>query len=269
MKCSCTPLATCGPVGPGLTFVAGGQCCGRMFSRSESQGGNEHRGVTLVELLVVIAIIGLLISLLLPAVQAARESSNKATCGNNLRQLGLAAEQHHLEFENLPKSGKHGYGPLVYFLPFIEQKDLFYRINPGRTAQTSQGEAPENTVIATYLCRSAGGAYQLESSGQARTNYLGTSEVFGQSKPIVFADIRDGKSNTLMMGDTLLEVGWTTSKTASSSRPNGGGDFGSWHPSGAQFAFCDGSVQFIQDEIDPAVFQALCTIAGGEAAVAW
>ena len=94
----------------------------------------QRRAVTLIELLVVIAIIGLLVSLILPAVQAAREAANRSSCANNLRQLGLAMEQHHNEYQHYPKSGRHGYGVLVYLLPFVEQKDLYYAINPGRTS---------------------------------------------------------------------------------------------------------------------------------------
>jgi prepilin-type N-terminal cleavage/methylation domain-containing protein len=95
---------------------------------------------TLIELLAVIAIIGLLIALLLPAVQSARESARRITCTNNLKQLGLAAHAHHASLELLPPGFQShalnheseiawhqgfGVGWNVFLLPFMEQQGLF------------------------------------------------------------------------------------------------------------------------------------------------
>jgi prepilin-type N-terminal cleavage/methylation domain-containing protein len=87
-----------------------------------------RRGFTLVELLVVIAIIGVLVALLLPAVQTAREAARRSQCTNNLRQIGLALHSHHDQFGVLPFARTGGrpqsisWAPLI--LPFIEQKNL-------------------------------------------------------------------------------------------------------------------------------------------------
>ena len=87
-----------------------------------------QRGFTLVELLVVIAIIGVLVALLLPAVQTAREAARRSQCTNNLRQLGLALHGHHDVFNILPFARTGGrpqsisWAPLI--LPYIEQKNL-------------------------------------------------------------------------------------------------------------------------------------------------
>ena len=88
-------------------------------------------GFTLVELLVVIAIIGILISLLLPAVQSARESARRMQCGNNLKQIGLALTGYHASHGTFPfgNYSKHGTGWTAYILPYIEQEAMYNRIS--------------------------------------------------------------------------------------------------------------------------------------------
>jgi len=105
------------------------------------------RGFTLVELLVVIAIIGVLIALLLPAVQAARETARRAQCTNNLKQLGLALHSHHdahnqyplgiadaeknyIDAEGYPRSEEEGYGWGTALLPYMDEQPLFDLIHP-------------------------------------------------------------------------------------------------------------------------------------------
>ncbi|HPP51753.1 MAG TPA: DUF1559 domain-containing protein, partial [Thermoguttaceae bacterium] len=100
------------------------------------------RGFTLVELLVVIAIIGLLIALLLPAIQAAREAARRATCVNNLKQLGLAFHNFHDAFKRFPPASDverntttgrihfvRGWSFLVHLLPYMEQASLSEKLN--------------------------------------------------------------------------------------------------------------------------------------------
>ena len=104
--------------------------------RSTSRRTRNERGFTLVELLVVIAIIGILIALLLPAVQAAREAARRSSCTNNLKQLALAMHNHESTYKEYP-AGREGCdgacnpknGPgtsgFVYILPYIEQQNLY------------------------------------------------------------------------------------------------------------------------------------------------
>src|SRR5262245_19074018 len=108
-----------------------------------------RRGFTLVELLVSIAIIGVLIALLLPAVKAAREASRRASCSNNLRQLGIAAHLHHDNKGMLPPGiGNYTPGePMTVFgtyqfhlLPYYEQENLF---------NSSLGDAPFLAPVGT------------------------------------------------------------------------------------------------------------------------
>jgi prepilin-type N-terminal cleavage/methylation domain-containing protein len=98
-------------------------------------GGRDRRGFTLVELLVVIAIIGILVALLLPAIQAAREAARRTQCLNHLKQIGLAVQNYHDTYQIMPPSYvnngpdiKWGWGLLV--LPFMENQALFDRIDP-------------------------------------------------------------------------------------------------------------------------------------------
>ncbi len=87
---------------------------------------------TLIEALVVIAIIGVLVAILVPAVQLARESATRASCGNNLKQLGLASQSYHDAFGGFPAAATtsptlHGWG--VHLLPYVEQDNLYQRYN--------------------------------------------------------------------------------------------------------------------------------------------
>src|SRR4051794_17052246 len=95
----------------------------------------KHRGFTLVELLVVIAIIGILVAMLLPAIQAARESARRAQCVNNLKQLGVAFQNYHDTYKKLP-IGAYSccWGTWqMAILPFIEEQQLadMYQFVPG------------------------------------------------------------------------------------------------------------------------------------------
>lgn len=125
-----------------------------------------HRGFTLVELLVVIAIIGILIALLLPAIQKAREAARRMHCSNNLKEIGLACINHVDNLKFYPTGGwgwkwagdaDRGFGPrqpggwLYNILPFMEQKQL-HDLNKG--GNTKGGKAMVETPISTFRCPS-------------------------------------------------------------------------------------------------------------------
>jgi len=128
----------------------------------------DERGFTLVELLVVIAIIGILVALLLPAIQAAREAARRAQCMNNIKQLGIATHNYLTAkkealppalFQEFKGPGYQGQTLFVYLLPYFEAQTIYDQWDFGKTP-TSRGNncatstSPAATIIPTLLCPS-------------------------------------------------------------------------------------------------------------------
>jgi prepilin-type N-terminal cleavage/methylation domain-containing protein/prepilin-type processing-associated H-X9-DG protein len=143
---------------------------GPIVSRNAFDRGKQPRGFTLVELLVVVAIIGILVALLLPAVQAAREAARRIQCANNLKQLGLAMHNYVSLHNMLPNSAwsdsVHGYptdySPLAKLLPYCEQANLNglidYTVHPGgkfglgHFGNAAQLRTVAGTIVPIFLC---------------------------------------------------------------------------------------------------------------------
>jgi prepilin-type N-terminal cleavage/methylation domain-containing protein len=139
--------------------------------RIQSSPGRGRRGFTLVELLVVIAIIGILVALLLPAVQAAREAARRMSCGNQLKQLGLSLHNYHDTYKTLPpgvssiQNGQWGFSWFAHILPFIEQETLSDQLyiagnHPGwayagQTGGNINGQRFNGITIQSFLCPSS------------------------------------------------------------------------------------------------------------------
>lgn len=152
-----------------------------MQHRPQSRQCRLSSGFTLVELLVVIAIIGVLISLLLPAVQAAREAARRTKCQNNLRQIALATASYESAMGALPPSGivdlvKKRFGGVTFesfeqrtglqfswavlLLPYVEQQNLFAQFDDSRDIFAQDGD-PQNTLLDVYACPSDASSERL------------------------------------------------------------------------------------------------------------
>jgi len=187
-----------------------------------------YRGFTLVEVLVTIGIISLLMALLLPAVQAAREAARRTQCGNNLRQIGIALHLYHDTFQTLP-AGTDGetWRPWpVAVLPYIEQAP----VSRGAEAAYKGGTVfvtheHLDFVVPQYVCPSDPRTKQartpvgrdfdvalLSYLGCTGTNHQRNDGVLYGDSQVSFSDIIDGLSNTLLVGERPpsadLRFGW-------------------------------------------------------------
>jgi prepilin-type N-terminal cleavage/methylation domain-containing protein/prepilin-type processing-associated H-X9-DG protein len=194
-----------------------------------SPAGQPRAGFTLIELLVVVAIIGVLIGLLLPALQKVRESAARTRCGNNLKQIGLACQAYHDANLTLPPgytasapypSTSPGWGWAAYLLPYIEQDNIYRQIN---FDSPMEGQAIIESTISTFLCPSdtppespfavTDATFRIlctaAPSSYAATCGSDASEVddatgngiFYRNSKIRLTEITDGTSNTAMIGD--------------------------------------------------------------------
>ncbi len=237
-----------------------------------------RRGFTLIELLVVIAIIAVLIGLLLPAVQKVREAANRTQCENNLHQLGLAMHSYHDVNRAFPPAfaKPSNYGWSTWLLPYVEQQNLFNTLDPYATVLSRNGNT--TLKLSVFVCPSdPGGNLNNYFGGYAKSNYVVSEQVSDGGSSIPMSTITDGTSNTIMIGerDMQKQVGaawpgrdpkdsilsgveavigrptWPIN-TAYAGAPDASCTryaWASYHPGGADFAFCDGSVHFLVNSI--------------------
>jgi prepilin-type N-terminal cleavage/methylation domain-containing protein len=303
-----------------------------------------RRAFTLVELLVVIAIIGVLVALLLPAVQTARESARRMQCQNNLKQLALGLHNYHDTFTRFPPGQWNNFytndAPWIRgcwvqpLLPFIEQKNLYEVYDAARKTNGDWALLCPNkdTRIKTLNCpsdpnspktrtrdtNSVGGVAVMQG---LHTNYVvcsgstayGTGGLqldgmFFTKSFVRLAEVADGTSNTLMLSeiiivpdttgandlrgrycnswegnswfttlnppntsvrDTQVYQGVSIQHAPQTTIANNGTQAvyaRSYHPAGVDVSLGDGSVRYMSNSVNAAVYKALGTKNGGEAA---
>jgi prepilin-type N-terminal cleavage/methylation domain-containing protein len=273
---------------------------------------------TLIELLVVIAIIAMLLGLLLPSVQKVRESAAKAQCLNNLKQIGLALHGYHDVNQALPPGYRAsmpysdgatdttpGWGWAAFILPYIEQDNVYRQVSFNQPVQNSPAI---QTMVKMFLCPSdltppsafpvpdgfgkticlaAPTSYAACCGRDASDTRDATGDgVFYRNSRVRIADITDGTSNTILVGERAwakqngawagaipggvirrgqlnpcqpdIPGAWYPSSTIAIAHahlnnalvdPDGSAgmdDFSSMHIGGSLFLFADGSVHFLR-----------------------
>jgi prepilin-type N-terminal cleavage/methylation domain-containing protein/prepilin-type processing-associated H-X9-DG protein len=211
-----------------------------------------NRAFTLVELLVVIAIIGILVALLLPAVQAVREAARRMSCMNNLTQIIIATHNYEMAhgfyppgtiekkgpIANLPQGYHHGWA--VKLLPYIEQKNTYANIDLSLGVYHPKNAPVRMNPIRVFHCPSdpvmgsvsnyAGVHHDAEAPIDVTNN-----GVFFLNSRISYDDVSDGSSNTIFFGEKLIapnDLGWMSGTSA--TLRNAGSAVGAGRPAGGR-----------------------------------
>jgi prepilin-type processing-associated H-X9-DG protein len=217
---------------------------------------------------------GILVALLLPAVQAAREAARRVQCMNNLKQIGLAMHSYEMAHGTLPpayvadEDGKPMHSWRVLLLPYMERSDLYDMYDFDEPWDSPNNRALANMMPNIYACPSSDGATTNQTS---YVMIVGANTISDGPTGRKLSDIRDGTSNTIMIveaagcGFNWMEpVDLNADEITYQINDGSGNGIRSNHPGCANAAFCDGSVQDLSEATAPEDIKAMTTINGGE-----
>ena len=273
-----------------------------------SKRPGRYHGFTLIELLVVIAIIAILVSLLLPAVQAAREAARRTQCRNNLMQISIALHNYEVAHDCFPPGSVNPTGPvknttsdyhmgwIVGLLPFMEQQNLYGKIDRNFGAYHAKNSLARDIVLPTLICPSDWSTRKVNGIGT--TNYAGIyndaevpidmkcNGILYLNSSTRYEQITDGSSNTMLVSEKLRAVdslGWISGTRdtlrnvagfgtatvrpgtlAANGDPLAVGTLSSAHAGGVQAVFADGSSRFLSNSTSATVLDLLANRQDGE-----
>lgn len=216
---------------------------------------------------------GILVALLLPAVQAAREAARRMQCSNNLKQIALAMHNYHDTYKAFPpaytvdENGNPLHSWRTLILPFIEQSALYTQIHLNEPWNSEHNRQFSTVVVPVFCCPSEGEM----SPNTCYMAIVGAGTLLEGATPVKIADVTDGTSNTLMVVEVCNSgVPWMSptdlSLDSMQMKINGGPtEIRSRHPGGANVAMTDGSVRYISNTVPPETLRALITRNDGTA----
>ena len=252
-----------------------------------------NEGFTLIELLVTIGIIGVIVAMLLPAVQAAREVARKASCKNNLRQIGIALHNYHDSQKSLPPGcmewrawnsppTRRQFAWSAMLLPYLEQSYLHQQIDWRKPFDALDNARAANTDLPIYLCPSEpdftvgkglisyGGIF-----GELLVDRDQDDGLFVYERAFRFRDVLDGLTNTIAVSEDVggPDRQWINGRNVFVVA-HGINDLTAWvgdneirsgHEGGAMVLFADARVLFVSESIDKQLLGKLITRAKQEA----
>ena len=269
------PCASCGQ--PITVPLPGSASPAR--SSSQSSSGPVIAIIIVAVLGGVLLFGGILVALLLPAVQSAREAARRAQCTNNLKQIALAMHNYHDTYMSLPpavtadEDGRPMHSWRVAILPFIEHAPIYDMYDRDLPWDDPNNQVLASMPIPVYQCPSDP---TVGTSASCEANYVmvvGKGTLGGEPNEAVrFRDIEDGTSNTILAievggsGISWMEPRDVTVEEAIAFITNpSASQFMQFHPGGVNVAMADGSVRFISETIDPEQLRALLTRDDGQA----